>query len=300
MSASAEAITTYKPEGTLALWLLMGIYAVARGLQVYPGRTPMLTVVALHVAPPALFALLHGSRLYGWRGIGVFAAICLFVGDAVENVGIRSGFPFGHYYFTDLMGPKISGVPVLLALAYVGMAYLSWVLACSILGLWGARAESHARLVLPLLASSIMVSWDLSQDPIWSTVLRAWTWQDGGVYFGVPVSNFLGWFLTVYVIFQMFAIYLFRFSHSLPVASPSYLRPAVLFYAISAAGNLLLLLPNKQAAVVFDPAGIRWRVRSLTEACALVTLLTMGSFAILAWKRTADQHSAMSSRQSVA
>jgi putative membrane protein len=46
-----------------------------------------------------------------------------------------------------------------------------------------------------------MVAWDLSMDPVWSTVMHSWIWLQGGAYFGVPVSNFLGWYLTVYVIY---------------------------------------------------------------------------------------------------
>lgn len=43
-------------------------------------------------------------------------------------------FPFGHYRFTDLMGPKLLDLPILLPLTYVGMGYLSWVLDLIILG----------------------------------------------------------------------------------------------------------------------------------------------------------------------
>ena len=50
-------------------WALLAAYAAARVLQVYRGGTPMLAVVALHVIPPALFALIHGARLYTWRGV---------------------------------------------------------------------------------------------------------------------------------------------------------------------------------------------------------------------------------------
>jgi len=42
----------------------------------------------------------------------------------LSNLGVRTGFPFGHYSFTNLMGPKLFAVPILLGLAYVGMAYM--------------------------------------------------------------------------------------------------------------------------------------------------------------------------------
>jgi hypothetical protein len=58
---------------------------------------------------------------------------------------------------------------------------------------------------------------------------------------------------------------------------------AVIFYAISAAGNLLLLIPRSGPSVVSDPSGVQWSVRSITAASALVSILTMGTFALLGW-----------------
>lgn len=113
---------------------LIAIYAAARLLPVFPGLMPMLAVVALHVLPPGAFALLHGAAVYRARGIAMFSALCLGIGSAAEIASLRSGFPFGHYYFTDVMGSKVLGVPYLLALAYPGMGYVSWMVAQFILG----------------------------------------------------------------------------------------------------------------------------------------------------------------------
>jgi uncharacterized membrane protein len=55
--------------------------------------------------------------LYRPRGISIFAALCLGFRTLAESVSFRTGFPFRHYYFTDVMGPKIFQLPVLLALA---------------------------------------------------------------------------------------------------------------------------------------------------------------------------------------
>ena len=47
----------------------------------------------------------------------------------------------------------------------------------------------------------------LSMDPVWADIDHSWVWQDGGSYYGVPVSNFFGWFFTVFF-YQLFALYL--------------------------------------------------------------------------------------------
>ena len=161
VSAPAERNLTY-----LALYTLIAIYGVSRVLQGFPQSAPMLAIVTLHVVPPLLFALLHGRMIWGWRGILVFFAISSVVSGTVEKIGITTGFPFGHYYFTDAMGPKISGVPVFLGLAYLGMGYLSWLIASLILG-WEQRDLSGWRVVaLPAFAALVMTSWFLPRSGV--------------------------------------------------------------------------------------------------------------------------------------
>jgi uncharacterized membrane protein len=187
------------------------------------------------------------------------------------------------------MGPKLFAVPIQLGLAYLGMAYLSWTLARVILGNMRGPIAGLRVVTLPLVAAFIMVAWDFSQDPVWSTVMHLWIWRQGGPYFGVPVSNFLGWYLTVYVFYQLFALYLQgRSTISDPLPS-SYWNMAILFYAVSAAGNILLVIPRPMVSVVSDPSGTQWKVSDITRTCALVSVLTMGAFAALAWARLADQ-----------
>jgi len=139
---------------------------------------------------------------------------------------------------------------------------------------------------VPVIASFVMVAWDLSMDPVWSTIMHGWIWLQGGAYFGVPVSNFLGWYLTVYVIYQLFALYLRErptYCHSFP---SGYWQMAILFYGISAAGNLVLT-PRAGLSVVSDPTGAQWKVSSIVAASALVSIFVMGTLALFAWLRLA-------------
>ena len=173
----------------------------------------MLAIVAFHVLPPLAFTFLHGSQRYRLYGIFVFTALCFVIGNLAENLSVLTGFPFGRYHFTEVMGPKLFHVPVLLGLAYVGMGYLSWTLGLIVAGERGNRLQGSRIVTLPLAAAFLMVAWDLSMDPIWSNFVHGWIWHEGGAYYGVPVSNFLGWYLTVYLIYQSFALYLLRSSN---------------------------------------------------------------------------------------
>lgn len=43
---------------------LLFLYLVVRILQLFAGRVPNLLIVSFHVIPPALFAVIHGARIY--------------------------------------------------------------------------------------------------------------------------------------------------------------------------------------------------------------------------------------------
>jgi len=273
----------------IAMWVLLSVYAVARVFQVLPGRLPMMAVVALHVLPLLVFALIHGVMSYRMHGILIFFAMCLVVGNVFENLGVATGFPFGRYYFTDAMGPKLFQVPILLGLAYVGMGYLSWTLGRVILGYLRTPLVGAQVITLPLVASFIMVAWDFANDPVWANINRLWVWQHGGAYFGVPLTNFVGWYFVVYLIYQSFAIYLReRSANDNPMPS-GYWRWAVIFYALAATGDIIIVLPKPTPAVVFDPTGTSWNVSGITGACALVSSFAMGAFTLIAWVRLLDQ-----------
>jgi uncharacterized membrane protein len=269
-------------------WLstLLFLYLIGRVLQLFAGRVPNLVIVVFHVIPPAVFALIHGARIYGSRGILVFFGACLGVATFFESLSLRTGFPFGHDRFTDLMGPKISGLPVLLALAWVGMGYLSWVVSRAVLGGEDKPLSGRKMVLMPLLASFVMTSWDLSMEAVWAGVDGGWVWRDGGPYFGVPISNFFGWFLTTYVFYQLFAFYL-REREPVP-ANARHWFLAILFYALSALGNLLMIAPPSLGSVFVDATGKPWTIANILWTSRLVSIFLMMPFSLIAWFKIAN------------
>jgi uncharacterized membrane protein len=267
------------------LWSMLLLYVLARLCQLYADRLPTLLIVILHVIPPAIFAIIHGSILYRLKGISIFAAFCLGFGGLAESISLRTGFPFGHYYFTDAMGPKVLHVPVLLVLAYLGIGYVSWVLALLILGYLDEPINGVRIFALPLLASFIMLAWDLSMDPNWSTLDHMWIWQHGGPYFGVPLSNFFGWFLTAYIYYLAFALYCWAQPIFAAPPKQSFWCSAILLYATCAVGNPLILRVPMAPPVVTDATGKQWLTADILSACTLMSLLLMTPLASLAWLR---------------
>ena len=278
------------------LWLstLLLLYLISRMLQLVPGRVPNLIIVAFHVIPPALFAVIHGVRVYRARGILVFAGLCLGVGTIFESISLRTGFPFGRYRFTDLMGPRIAGLPILLALAYLGMGYLSWVVGLALLGDENGPLSRRKIVLLPLMASMVMTTWDLSMEAVWADIDHAWVWQNGGFYYGVPMSNFFGWLLTVYVFYQLFAFYL-QSRKPIPVDADHWLL-AILFYFLSAAGNLLISVPASLGNIFVDATGKRWMISHILWTSHLISIFLMIPLSLIAWFKLSKQRKQALSR----
>src|SRR5947207_6834957 len=222
---------------TPLLWTLVVLNVVLTlGNAVFPNHIPVPLLIPLLIGVPLAFALFHGVVRYHWSGILTFLVLCLAVSNVLENTSILTGFPFGHYYYTSLLGPKLFLVPLLIGPAYFGTGYLAWVLSTVLIGEVRPKGSWFTTFAVPFIASFMMVAWDLGMDPTSSTIQHLWIWQQGGGYFGVPLTNYRGWFFTVYVFFQFFALYLrfrkARRDEEAPTFTRSYYAQAIVMYTM--------------------------------------------------------------------
>jgi putative membrane protein len=174
------------------------LLAAVAAAQVAYGRLPgrrgprsTRALVALVLAASATEAAeARGPR----RGLPPVAAAG-GLGFAAELVGVATGRPFGHYTYTDKLGPRVGGVPLLAAAAWAMMARPAWVTAGWLAPRTGPRVA---------LAAGALAAWDVFLDPRMARE-GYWTWPGGGRYEGVPASNFLGWWLTGLGVFAIWA-----------------------------------------------------------------------------------------------
>ena len=260
------------------LWLLVLLTAALSIFAVMPltaGIAGILGIIC--TLARLLFALIHGSHQLGWRKLGILFLITSIISWCYESLSIATGFPFGHYEYTAELGPKLGTVPIMIMPAYFGVCYIAWVLAHVLLDQFDRQINSRSIFAIPVVASFIMVMWDMSIDPLSSTVMHQWIWHDGGSYFGVPFSNFLGWLLCVYTVFQLWAIYLLR-SKQLESCSSNGLKSwwylPVAFYGAIFLGTI--------SGVAFAPSGSVtdassqvWPLKALYETLGLVSIFTM-------------------------
>jgi putative membrane protein len=242
---------------------------------VFSGSIP----IPIIILAPLPFVLLHGALRYQWSGIITFVVLSLVVSNVLENSSILTGFPFGHYYYTDLLGPKLFLVPLLIGPAYVGNGYLAWVLSTALVGDVRPKATAFTTFAVPFIASFMMVAWDLCMDPTNSTIRHLWIWEQGGGYFGVPLTNYLGWFFTVYVFYQLFALYQrFRTARVGPAELPfqkSHYAQAIVQYAAVGLTFVLAYVVGGPNTTVTDAANVTWQTRNIAEAAATVSIFTM-------------------------
>lgn len=227
----------------------------------------------------------------GWTEAALFAAICLTVTFSVENLGVATGFPFGHYVFlVDAGLPRVGAIPIIVGALYFGLGYASWVIANLLLGTAVQRPQGrHGLVATPLAAAFVMTQWDVVMDPAGSTLGKAWVWFGGGGYFGVPLSNFLGWFLTTWLYFQLFALAAYRRRAMAPYPPRSRLFWAVPILLYLAAGLCHLPPLMSPGARLVDAGGRAWSAADLRETAAIVALFTMTPTGLLALLRLASR-----------
>lgn len=136
----------------------------------------------------AVLALVLAMRA-GRRWLPAFFVLyALSLGSELLGVGV--GIPFGEYHYTEALGIRWGGmVPLLIPLSWFFMALPSYALARHALG----EGRTAGRI---LLASFLLLSWDLVLDPAMSHATAYWVWGETGPYYGMPLLNLLGWYVT--------------------------------------------------------------------------------------------------------
>ena len=165
-------------------------------LQVASSRVPERWSVATTrtiVGAVLAYAVADGRRVR--RGPAALVAAAA-VGMAAEHVGTRTGRPFGRYAYSGRLGPRPGGVPLLAAAAWAMMARPAWVVA--------GRLDRRPARRVPLAAAAL-TAWDVFLDP---RMVREgyWSWDGGGAYEDVPLSNFAGWFVTGCTLFGTWVV----------------------------------------------------------------------------------------------
>ena len=121
--------------------------------------------------------------------LGVFIFFSTFI---VEWAGSDSGFLFGSYDYTDRFAPNIFGVPIA-----IGFAWLMVIATTHVVARW---IVPNGGLLYAFTGGVGAVIIDLIIDPVAYQIKEYWIWQDTGLYYDIPWTNFFGWFVVAFIL----------------------------------------------------------------------------------------------------
>ena len=181
--------------------LAVTVPAVGAALLVAASRGVVPADLVLH--PALLLPAVLAMRLPLVAGVlptvgrRATAGLALLAGYAyvVEYVGVTTGWPYGAFAYTADLGPTLGGVvPLALPLLYLPLVLDAYLLGVATLGSRRGDLPS-SRTVRVAVGVAALLLLDLVLDP-GAVAVGFWAYDGGGVYFGVPLSNFAGWLLT--------------------------------------------------------------------------------------------------------
>ena len=190
---------------------------------------PLLFVKTVFLRP-YVFAflaafLLIGRGLLGWRRTGAFLLIGWMTAFLCEFSSTRVGVPFGFYYYNgSTVGQElyVADVPFMDSLSFTFLLFASYCMA--LVFILPSVPHSRSPWLHLMLDPAIRTSWpvlvltaaflmliDVIIDPV---ALRGDRWFLGliygypepGVYFGIPLMNFVGWAVVGLIALSMYFV----------------------------------------------------------------------------------------------
>lgn len=266
--------------------------------------------------------LFSARRLLGWRRTGLFFVISWITAFLCEFSSTRTGIPFGSYYYTgSTVGQElyVFNVPFMDSLSFTFLLYASYCLSLLFLlptfepfarqrSLVQLRFDLAARTSWPviMLTALLYAFIDIVIDPV---ALRGDRWFLGriygytypGLYFGVPLENFLGWAVVGLLALSGYCVADRQLSQGLDAEQSE--KPVT--------DHLILGCGLYYGVLIFNLAITVWIGESLLALVGLFIYLPVTAFALLrlmnripgspafvreAGRETYDSHSTFSKR----
>ncbi|QBP39681.1 carotenoid biosynthesis protein [Paenisporosarcina antarctica] len=235
------------------IWYICGVILLSFDL--LPLWLEWSNVMFLFLA--GLLACIYFLKLFGWKfGIAICSVIFVF-SFSIEYLGAAFGVLFGDYSYTDRFTPNLFDVPIAIGFAWLMVMGTSHAIA--------TRIVPKGNLLRLIIGASIAVVIDLIIDPVAFKVKQYWIWDGPGMYYDIPFSNFVGWFIVAFLLHVV--IFLIQKRTGNIRTNPIWEGRMILLFGLIVAMFVLLGL-----------IGQLWLASSLTSLLTVVIL-------IMAYKR---------------
>jgi uncharacterized membrane protein len=166
-----------------------------------------------------IIVVIHGWKTLGARELLVFFFIAYSIPlfyEYTDALGF-GGLVGCTCQYSTLLGPKLFGkVPYVIPLVWSIILYCSFTMTNIIFNRIRTTPKSKENFSLQwflkivgmgILAGMITTALDLIIDPV-MVAIGAWSWPNGGSYYGIPLWNYEGWIEISAVTFVLYSIYL--------------------------------------------------------------------------------------------
>ncbi len=162
----------------------------------------------------ALAGALHAMGRLGTARALAIVAVAFVVSLGAELLGTSTGWPFGAYAYSPLLGYRIAGlVPFNIPTSWFYMLYASLAICGHLLE---PKNDTRSRWWWAGIAALVLTAWDVAMDPA-MVKTNHWTWLlpdpagaspfvrflAGDLFYGMPLTNWLGWLLTGTVVARL-------------------------------------------------------------------------------------------------
>ncbi|GGM60670.1 putative membrane protein [Halarchaeum rubridurum] len=191
LSARLDALVAANRPGIAVVAPLVGAASLVGGSLGYVPRWLAFNAVLLLCGTAMLRLPLVAAVLpeLDRRALAALGALCGYT-YLIEYVGVTTGWPYGAFSYGVELGPMVAGVPLALPLFFLPLVCNAYLLTVLLLG----ERAANPLLRLPATVAVVLLV-DCVLDP-GAVALGFWAYAEGGVYYGVPLSNFAGWVLS--------------------------------------------------------------------------------------------------------
>ncbi|MFD1641868.1 bisanhydrobacterioruberin hydratase [Halohasta litorea] len=152
-------------------------------------NVPLILFGTIVMAAPLIVGVIPAIDRRALGGVGVLVGYTYLI----EYVGVSTGWPYGTFEYGISLGPMIGDIPAALPVFFLPIVLNTYVLSLLLLGDRGDSRLFRLGVVVPAV-----VAMDVVLDPA-AVSLGFWEYLDGGVFYGVPLSNYAGWVLSAAV-----------------------------------------------------------------------------------------------------
>lgn len=168
--------------------LLVAFYAVGLLGLLTRYQPYFLTLAPFTLLLTALLLLAHHTPRC--KSLVLYCLLTWLMGFGVEVIGVKTGLPFGHYYYGATLGWQVWTVPLIMG--------LNWLVLVYAVGNILSLLPIH-NLTKSLVGALLLVGLDVLIESVASR-LDFWHWQQAAI----PYLNYVGWYGVSWGLLMLF------------------------------------------------------------------------------------------------